>query len=143
MRNLEAVSRFMSIFRKEYKLVTQNSDDEERTPRAQDIPKRFDSDWDHDGIDHSPGNTIYYLTASLMVICVVTTIMLVTKARALTELRNECTSGSTTFQSPLGRDARYMSIDHGFDFLWDPMLAERLGEFTTDGGVYEHGEYSM
>jgi hypothetical protein len=43
----------------------------------------------------------------------------------------------------LGRDSRYMTRNHTADALWDVMLEDHLGEYTTPDGPFDRGEFSM
>jgi hypothetical protein len=45
--------------------------------------------------------------------------------------------------SSLGRDPRYMTIDHGADNLWNQYLDVNLGVFKMGEDLQEIGEYSM
>jgi len=47
------------------------------------------------------------------------------------------------FQTQLGRDPSYMSIDHEADSLWDVYLEERLEKFSTPEVSFKRREFSM
>lgn len=51
---------------------------------------------------------------------------------------------STEYRSTgLGRDSRYMTRNHSADALWDVMLEDHLGEYTTPDGPFDRAEFSM
>lgn len=85
-----------------------------------------------------------YSLSFLLIGCFVALTLLSFRIKILATARDNCSKDQLiNFRTPLGRDTRYMTRDHSSDFLWDPLLADQLGEFATPGEEFETGEYGM
>lgn len=86
------------------------------------------------------------VSTTLLALALVAIITLVTSFPSITLPPSRVPSSrpSTEYRfTSLGRDSRYMTRNHSADALWEIMLEDHLGEYTTPDGPFDRGEFSM
>jgi hypothetical protein len=82
----------------------------------------------------------------LLALSLIATTLLVSRLPSSTDYQGTMLSASPSTQyrsTTLGRDSRYMTRNHTADALWDVMLEDHLGEYSTPDGPFDRGEFSM
>ncbi|KPI40634.1 uncharacterized protein AB675_10615 [Cyphellophora attinorum] len=82
----------------------------------------------------------------LLALSLIAITVLVSRLPSSTDCQGTTLSASLSSQyrsTTLGRDSRYMTRNHAADALWEVMLEDHLGEYSTPDGPFDRGEFSI